>query len=354
MLMAGGVDRRRPELAPFRPVLERLRAGGARYFGVPAPTLRVERYMPRFYSDVVKLAVAGGQRSISAYVKIAKLRTGDTPETMAHHVVAVFDTMTELHRTMAGVPGLSAVRPIACFPEHLAIVTEEAPGEMLLGLLEAKAVWWPAAEAIDQLALSLQRVGEWLRRFHEVAPASSGQLSVAEMREYLDVRLRILVDKGRGRFSASTRRKLLAAFDARAAHLSGEDLRLVPIHADFAPGNIVVDGGSVAVLDFSVPAYGAACHDVTHLHMQLGLLTAKPQFRPRTIGALQKALLRGFDRTMDPSRPPFELLSLQHVVCHFTGLAQNPAPRSARAYNWYLMQRHARWIDRFVRKAGVR
>ena len=346
-------DLAQPELAAFVPVIERLRADGLTYFGMPAPTFRVERYIPRFYSDVLKLAVLGEDRSLCTYIQVVKPRNGESPEAAAVHVLAVFDTMTELHRTMAEVPGLSAVRPITCFPEHLAIVTEEAPGEVLLRFVENKAAWWPSNDVVEQLSLGLERVGEWLRRFHERMPSSPTRLKAADMREYLDVRLRILVARAPGGFSAEMRKRVLCAFDAHASRLRDEDLRAVPIHADFALGNIVVDGSRVAVLDFSVPASGAQYHDVAHLYMQLGLLTAKPRFRPKVVAMLQRALLRGFDPSIHTSHPAFELLLLQHVVCHFTGLVQSPASATARAYNWMLMRRHIRWLDEFVAKAGV-
>ena len=354
MNAAPALDLAQPELAAFVPVLERLRADGVAYFGMPVLTLQVQRYMPRLYSDVLKLAVVGETRSLCAYVKVVKPRKDEAAAATASHVVAVFDTMMELYRTMAEVPGLSAVRPIACFPEHRAIVTEEAPGEALLQLVETKAAWWPSQEVLEQLSLGLERVGEWLRRFHERMPRSSARLSATDMREYLDVRLRILVARAPVGFSADMRSRVLSAFEAHASRLRDDDLRSVPIHADFALSNIVVDGSRVAVLDFSVPASGALYHDVAHLYMHLGLLTTKPRFRPKVVAMLQRALLRGFSGSVETSHPAFELLLLQHVVCHFTGLAQSPASAAARAYNWMLMRRHLRWLDEFACKADAR
>lgn len=341
----------RPELAAFRPVLERLQADSMKYFGVASPTLHIERYMPRFYSDVVKVAIAHENRQVRAYVKIAKIRKGDSFDAMSARVETVFGTMTRLHQMMVGTPGLSAVRPVAHFPEHLAIVTEEAPGETLLDLLEARAAWWPSVEVSKQLVSTLARVGEWIRRFHDVSTPNPDRLSIAEMREYLDVRLRLLTLDHRV-LTETGRGQILAAFDRRASRLHGTDLELRPVHADFAPGNIVVNGTSVTVLDFSVPAYGAVWHDVAHLYLQLDLLTAKPSFRPTVVRALQQALLRGFDPKLVASHALFELLYLQHVVCHLTGLAQNPVRPIARVYNWHVMRRHQRWLNSFANGNG--
>lgn len=349
--MSSSTEIVRPELAPFTPVFQHLRADSSRYFGVSRPTLRVERYMSRLYSDVAQLQISDGVTSCRAFVKIAKLRHGESREAMANRVKAVFDTMSWLHRSMAGSPGLSAVRPIACFPEHLAIVTEEVRGDTLRRLLESKAAWWPSPAITQQLTASLGRAGQWVRRFHDVHPPNGNRLDSAEMREYLDLRLRILTRNERLGFSESDRRRVLDAFKVRASRLTQDDLRPVPIHADFSPENVVVDGTNIAVLDFSIPATGTVYHDISHLYMQLGLLTAKPKFRPEVVGRLQAALLRGFDETLVPSHPVFELMYVQHTVCHLTGLAQNPAGPAARVYNWHLKRRHLRWLRALVARS---
>ena len=160
--------------------------------------------------------------------------------------------------------------------------------------------------------------------------------------------MNLLAASPRSGLSLADREGVLQAFDVRASRLRGRVLAEVPVHADLNLGNVIVSGENVVVLDFTTPVSGSTYHDVAHLHMQLDLLTAKPKFRPRVTKLLQRSLVEGFQPTLDATDPLFELLTMQHVVCHLLGLVRTEASPAVRLYNGHIQRRHRRWLRRFV------
>jgi hypothetical protein len=243
---------------------------------------------------------------------------------------------------MAGAADVGTVRPVACFPDLLTIVTEEASGEPLSRVLSRQATWLRSTETIDRLTTAAARIGGWVRSYQSL-DQDRGRLSLADMRDYVDVRLLKLV-RGRSGFGAADRRRALGYFDRVAGEVPEAELAAVRVHADLCPGNVLLHANGITVLDFSAAKRGAIYHDLAHMYMQIDLLRAKPFFRASVIQRLQRALLAGFDPGLDPACPMFRLMMLQHVACHFAGLVVRPAGTLSRVYNQLLQHRHRQWL----------
>jgi tRNA A-37 threonylcarbamoyl transferase component Bud32 len=264
---------------------------------------------------------------------------------MRDRVSRDFEATRRVHQALVGIEGLGAVRPIACIPDDLVIVTEEVPGATLSDLLELRGAWRPAQPAIRELAGVLHHVGAWLRAFQGIE-SPGRRVLLGDMRAYLDVRLRRLVDSPRGALDEAERQRLLGYFDATAQDVAAADLEEVGVHADLAPSNVLVNGTTVTIIDFAMAATGGRYLDVARLYTQLDFLTAKPKFRPRVVKALQQALLDGFEPGLTSDRPFFRLFLLQHVICHVANLSLNPSPALARLYNLHQLRRHHAWLQR--------
>jgi hypothetical protein len=118
------------------------------------------------------------------------------------------------------------------------------------------------------------------------------------------------------------------------------------IDADLAPGNILIAGSRVVVLDFAMVQRGTRLHDISRLWVQLDTLRAKPQFRARTVRQLQRALLAGFDEGLSAERPLFRYLVMLHRINHFTTLSLAREHLLARALSRRVRHLHAAWIER--------
>ena len=308
-------------------VLDALRIRSGALFGHPHASFEPLAFFDRPFSTVVRLRIAPPAGSpLYAFTKIYKARVWqpyETPRTAAEVVEQEFAATARLYAALAGRPGFASPRPIASFPEHGAIVTGELEGTPL-----DRALRRPRRGSTPLLQSIATRIAAWLRAYQSSqGDEARGCWNAAENRAYLDDRLRHITP---GFLPDASRREALALFDRLAADVTGSE-PLVAIHADLCPGNILVmPGGGVAVLDFATAQQGTRFHDIAHLYLHLEL--ARRRVRRRVdLGAMQDALIAGFDRASSVSHPLFRLMLLQHIVCHVTQLADSAGwrPRAA-------------------------
>jgi aminoglycoside phosphotransferase (APT) family kinase protein len=326
--------------------LDKLRVEAARYFGDSHAVIEPLELADREASHVLRAQLrSAGNSSRCIFVKAFKTRgpSADDRQFMRARVEKDFTVTLKIHEAFRAYEDLAVVRPIACFADELVLVTEEATGEPFHMALERSAVWQPAQDSLKQLIQLARGIGTWLRHFQAV-DRTNRRVSLDDMREYLDFRLRRLVANPKAAFSEQRRSAVLSYFDARRQDVETADLTEVLVHGDLCPSNILVDGQRVIVIDFAMACRGGVYFDVARLFTQLDFLTAKPKFRPHVVAQLQAALLEGFDPALHPSNALFQLYELQHVICHVANLSLNPAPPVARLYNLYQLHRHRRWL----------
>ena len=335
--------------AAFVPVVDALQRDSERYFGDRAARVQLLEHSHREFSDLLRIRVSLPVRSVDAFVKITRPtgKTAGDREAMARRVAGAFESTVKLYEALSSCEGVRTVRPIACFPEHLAVVTEEAAGTTLLDRVTVGLRRGRPGSAIAQLETAMHRVAAWLLAYQASAPWQ-GRCDLDQMREYIDVRLRRLVAGARSGFSPELRIAVLEAFGKTAPTIESAELACVPVHGDFALGNLLVAGDTVTVLDFDMSARGCRYHDLSHLYLQLDLAKAKPWLRTSGLERLQSALLHGFDPVLHQDQPLFRLMFLQHVVCHLARLVEQRENAIQRVYTQRQQRRHYRWLHGFV------
>lgn len=338
---------------PFRVVLARAAGDVTEWYG-PGATLAPVAVEHRPYSHLMRLAVvhAGHDRPVRhCFLKIFKPK--DVPDAIAQmrrRVEHDFATNVRVHEALAGRSGVGAVRPLACYADLLAVVSEEVPGDNLLAHLERHARGWPGGPARDRLGATMADVGRWIRAFQAIDP-SDAVVGVDELRDYIDVRLQRLVNARSRQVSPSMRHAVLTHIETLGRAIPEQARRSVAIHADLAPGNVLVADGAIVVLDFAMATRGTWLHDLTRLHVQVALLGAKPWYRPSVLQDLLAHLRRGFAPQLTPADPLFRLLTLLHRVNHMASLTLAPGRLPTRLYNERLCRLHAAWIAADLRSA---
>lgn len=326
-------------------MLDCLRADAERLFGSRSVAFEVRHASERETSTVARVQVSVPGRRQAIFLKRLKPKDeGASARADARaRLMRDWDVASRAASALSADSQYGVVRPLACYPEQLAIVTPEVPGETLLQLIERRARWWPSAAALRALGEVLMHVGGWVRAFQGIDTMPE-RFSLDAMRAYADVRLRRLLATNPPVLDDEGRARVLDYFDRTAASVDAGDLRQVLTHADLAPSNVIVERGRVTVIDFAMAAPGGVFMDVARLYTQLDFLTAKPKFRPAVIRTLQARLLRGFDPSLEPERPLFRLFVLQHVLCHMSNIARNPAPPLARMYNRHQLRLRQQWL----------
>jgi hypothetical protein len=326
----------------FGPILERLMRDSDRYFGASTIAIEPLARFQRRRSELLKVRIRAGSGAIYAFVKRYRLESTDPAERIfvTARVETDFAVTQRIHRLVAGRDGLHSVRPIACFPDELAVITEEAPGE-LLGRVLKRSAWLSGGRTLDNLCIALERVGHWLKAV-QAMDGPPGRFSLDGMRAYLDIRLMRLREVRA--MSAEERQVILDYFDEQRGHVAAADLVEVPIHGDLCPGNVLVSGSEITVLDLAMTRPGSMYTDLTHMYTHIESDRTKRWVSQQKVERLLQATLRGFDGSLSPSRPLFALNVLQHLICKVAKLATRP-PKSRfdAAYKRYLRgQYHAR------------
>jgi hypothetical protein len=336
---------RRLDLEPFDQVLPKLAADVRAIYG-PGCRLAPLAVWERLNSHVLRAGVRHEGDSAPRehlFVKISKFKVVDGSSTGMRARVEKDCTVTQrVFERMAGGESYGAVRLVACYPDHLALVTEEVEGDTLLTLVERQLRWARDPSRSTALHGLFVGVGTWIRDFQEPAP---GTFSLEWIRDYIDLRLQRIASVS-GRRGQRLRDQVLRHIDRLASRLPSEPVAAVTVHADLAPTNIMACGNRVVVLDFAMARPGHPLQDVARLFTQLDLLALKPQFRRAVVQPLQQALLRGFDGALRPDDPAFRLQVLSQRINHLGSLATRKYGVLEEIYNRFVMWQHWRWIAR--------
>jgi serine/threonine protein kinase len=339
------------DLRPFDGLLPLLAADVEAAYGRGCRLAPLAVY-ERLYSHVLRVGIwhAGddGPRE-HLFVKASKHKVVDGgPHGMRKRVEKDFAVTKHVFDRMASGEFYGAVRPIACYPAYLAIVTEEVPGSTLLDVVENRLRWSldPSRSAV--LRDVFVAAGRWIRDFQEPAP---GSFSVAWIREYIDSRLQRIA-RATGQRGERLRDDVLRHVARIGARLPAEPAAAVTVHADLSPSNIMASGNRVVVLDFAMARPGHPLQDVARLFTQLDLLALKPQFRQSAVRPLQHAVLRGFSDTLRPDDPAFRLQVLSQRINHLGSLSTKKYGAAEALYNRFIVWQHWRWIEREIRAGG--
>jgi hypothetical protein len=336
-----------PELSQFAPVLTRLQSESVAHFGTPHVKLIPLTHEERPFSHLLRVAVLRSPATspdLHLFVKLFKPKPHDGGVVkMRERVAHDFEVSRRIYEALHSAAGAGAVRPVVCYVDHLAIVSEEAAGVTLMAHLDAHARWFPTAASLSAARDALSAIGRWLRQFQGIDPGT-GRVNPQDLRDYVDIRLQRLVTHGF--YTPEQRERVLRHLDGLSRHVAAADLADVIVHADLAPGNILINGSHVVVLDFAMVQRGCSLHDISRLWIQLDALRAKPQFRGRVVRDLQRALLSGFDETLTPERPLFRYLVVLHRINHYASLSLSRERFLARALSNRVRRLHASWIER--------
>jgi aminoglycoside phosphotransferase (APT) family kinase protein len=342
------------DVSGFDEALARLRREPPARLGVVRPALTARRRLKRRFSDVLIVRVDVPGRSFDLFLKRARIGGClDTAALVRRNLVREFDALTKVYATLRRQEGLQAARPVACYPDLETLVTERIPGITLRHMLHRGAVWWAATANVRRLEAVAFAIGRWLRAF-QAAESHDTTVSVNSLRTYLDERLATLVTRRWLGISDRQRAALLDYFDTRASRLTTADLIEARSHGDFNPENIIVNGGNVGVVDFSMSQPAPRLLDVTHLYVGLDVLRRRPWYRPAALAGAMAALLEGYDPDLHPSQPMFELLALQHGVARLIGVGDHLTPGGVTLRAWVTRrdgQRRTLWPVAVSKKA---
>jgi hypothetical protein len=357
---------------PIEHVIARLRSQ-AREFWLEAPPadFQIVRRMVRPYSRVYRLQLgfpsAAANRTSPRFVYVKMMTPGAkfqaNPEKYLNRLATEFAAGRRLNEALNGAQEFAVVKPVAYYPEWLALVSEEAPGVPLSRLIERHGLLWPRAEALNLLSEHCRRAGQALAAIQK-ATAESTPFDPASLIEYIDLRLHRLVESDLVPFSAGNRRQIMRFLENAIPAIPAGQLAQSGSHSDYAPFNLLAADKKITVADFTMFKAGSVYNDLTYFHHRLEGYLHKPIYRPRVIRRLQEAFLRGYVEAAAPRRREwhvendalFKVLQVKHVVNNYSAImrqrvvvGRRGVPLPVQLFNQHVFRRYNQWLEEVCR-----
>lgn len=329
-------------LAPVISAVEREAAG---WFGAPVDTVTPEQHVERASSDLLMLRVRTRTLTVGVALRVWRV-SGERPQErrqVEERVRREYRATRDRWQAFQGNELAGCVRPLAYFPDHLAIATEVAAGQPLASLLER--VLLPFASRSDRLLLdrACRGAGEWLRQYQR--SEERGLCDKTELREYIEGRLRRLVANPMAGFTEADRVHVLFVTAWLLGQLQGEELVEVPVHGDFSPEKLMIGDSQLVLMNAESARRGLEFHDVANLYMRLGLYACDRRYSAALIRDVQRKFLRAFE-PLDPQHPRFSLALLVNVLNHYVALGAQRHASVTTINDWTAMRRHRSWLRR--------
>lgn len=292
--------------------------------------------------------LSGAQRSQKVYIKIYKNAYNKSPEKFNATIARDFETNLFWYEKLAQYQEFSTIKPLYYSIPLKAIVTEEAEGKNLGELVAAQLRFRPAAETVELLQTYMHKAGRLLhvlQSFEIEAPPYRLQ----DLVEDIDSRMREFVRHPRAKFDQGLRQRILAFYEANMEAACARSLRMTYLHRDFMMGNLLVNGETIVVHDFSRIFTGPCLHDLTRFWHHLELLKYKPIYSQAAVSGLQRAFLAGYGMEAGPEDLLFKFFLIRHYITHYKGLLKKEKrPLKARLYNRWVMAKHLERLSALI------
>ena len=238
-----------------------------------------------------------------------------------------YEISCEVKAGFPETPQLRTVTPAAFVESVQGFATWAAAGESLEAVLRraCRRLGGPLESARARAALA----AAWLARFHRLPTHYTAADARTLLATYYDDRLETL-----------TRMTGSGIADALAADAQGALMRLVDevlttqqvvrCHNDYSPHNMLIDGDTLCVLDYSFAGPGLPAFDVACFWHKLDDMRQSLLIEGRRVDALQAAFTEHLGRPFDPADDALRLGLARLVLSKMITLLKQPATVAGR------------------------
>lgn len=220
----------------------------------------------------------------------------DDPRKTLEKRIAIAEAVNRFHQyaqqrfSPLGCLGVAPL--IGPFPAQPVVVVEKVSGTLLARLLR-NGVWKSSFSGNDsKIENTLERVGRWLRVFHDEPDPVLRPVSLERVLESV---LRIFDGLPAPPYNAVLRSKVEKFCSRSLERTTVRELPVVTQHGDFLPQNIIVEGDKIYGLDFNAVRVDAdGLEDLSTFIAYLELFSKLPICSRRIIKRWRASFLRGY------------------------------------------------------------
>lgn len=306
----------------FQQVLDNLRENHQSYFESRAtPQFGVDQTADHPNSRIARLRVKWehGERMLFLKLLYPDQVDGRTNrsdrEYKEQQIRAEYEVLKKLDRAFAGHQTLGVIKPVACFPEHLALVTEEQPGIKFSSIIGNVKIF-SKREEIKEVVQWVQLCGSWLRHFQTFVPGNGKfvEFSFDEILDFCEVRLGLLTQFRQGEFTNSFCQSIRHFLREQVEQTKQETMEIIGRHNDFGPYNMILTGQKLVLLDFAGFGFGPSCWDYVKFWCGLDQIRGSLLVSDKTVDQLQEAFISGYGKMLDPNTPLFAIYRLGYIL----------------------------------------
>ncbi len=147
------------------------------------------------------------------------------------------------------------------------LILEASPGSLLLAHLTENISFFASEPQMTQIDSLMKQCASWLRTFHQIEV----QEKSFDLEHYLTIFERYHKELKEHQVSSALLKRL-DAFLQELEPLKAFETTYVQSHDDFGPGNVLVDGHSVTVMDIPWGFVDSIYHDLSYFILQLETL----------------------------------------------------------------------------------
>lgn len=301
------------------------------------------------YSDVYVYDVVGAAAPQRLYVKVPH-RGGEDDSRALRRLESEFDILQRLQGSCTANSEdarFGTVIPLNLYPQIPALATFEAsPGTLREHYQRSLRHRWRRC-SIGELTQEITHCGLWLRGFQNETAAGSGAFDVQALLDYVEIRLRALVEDTTVDFSQQLADLIRQRLTSIGRRITAASHKICGRHNDFASHNILVQNGRVWVIDFSMYDTGSSAFDPAYFWMDLELLKYDPSYSKSVITLLQDRFLHAYGG-IRPEDAAFQLVRCQYLLNRILTLHTSSRwPTPANLYRRAVVKSSLAWLQGF-------
>jgi len=285
--------------------IEELQTNYRHYFHLhEKPELIPITYLERAHSFIWKYRIDGHATRKGIYIKNHKNHcSGENCKTE-------YEILKNLHAAFDQYPLHSVIKPVACFPEHSIIITEDAEGEELSAQIKQRAKHFSLDQTkFMELATYCFSTGEWLKLFQSVTQLTR-RIALREC-GLMESILKAFKRWNKLGVNSPMQFQIIRYFEQQIAKLGSEMIEMSGQHGDFVPHNVIVNHERIIVFDFPQYRNGPIYYDVARFYSSLLPYAKNPLYNSKKINHLLNLFIEGYRKERDFSSEIFDLF----VIC---------------------------------------